>query len=94
MARREDRRREYRIRFCWPLWFGHDDCGELKRGQVVDLSCRGVSFTVEPEHRPHVGDHVLTRFSFPHNLQSEFEMGSYFHWAEVLRVEESHGGTT
>jgi hypothetical protein len=85
-----ERRREGRISFTWPLWFGYQDNGQLYQGRVQDLSRTAVSFTVARHLAPPQGTHVMTRFSFP--VQSEnFEMGSYLHWSEVLRVEPVHG---
>jgi len=85
-----ERRREGRISFTWPLWFGYHDNGQLHQGQVRDLSRAAVSFTVSRHLAPPRGTHVMTRFSFP--VQSEnFEMDNYLHWAEVIRVEPAHG---
>jgi hypothetical protein len=92
MQTEQERRRESRIRFSWPLWFGYEERGEFHRGQVVDLGRSGVAFTVEEGQCPQPGQHVVTRFSFPRNLVDEFEMGSYYHWSEVLRVERQGNG--
>jgi hypothetical protein len=82
-----ERRREKRISFCWPLWFGYDLNGEFARGQVSDLSHSGVSFTVEENLCPSPGDHVLTRFSYPYGDEG-FDMSSYYNWSEVIRVDQ------
>jgi len=88
-----DRRREKRIRFSWPLWFGYEENGQFLRGQVVDLSRSGVGFTVPAHECPSVGSHVITRFSYPLEQEDHFTMDKYYHWAEVLRVEESGYGS-
>jgi hypothetical protein len=81
-----NRRREKRISFCWPLWFGYDLNGAFARGQMADLSCHGVSFTIKENQCPKPGDHVLTRFSYPHPGE-DFQMSSYYNWSEVIRVD-------
>jgi PilZ domain-containing protein len=88
-----DRRRDSRIRFSWPLFFGYEDNGQFTRGQVVDLSRSGVGFTVAADECPSVGSHVLTRFSYPLEEEDHFEMNTYYHWAEVIRVEDVHYGS-
>ena len=87
----EERRTEKRIRFMWPLWFGHHDQGQLTRAQAVDLSRTGVSFTVDHQACPRIGDHIRTRFSFPVEDVDDFEMDSYFDWGEVVRVDHIRG---
>ena len=92
MGYSQERRRDKRVRFSWPLWFGYDENGRLFQGQLVDLSRSGVSFTVNSDNCPGLGQHVLTRFSFPHNMTEQFEMGNYFHWSEVVRVDSAGPG--
>ena len=84
-----ERRQRERIRFSWPFWFGYDDCGEFCRGQIIDLNGSHVSFTTEKHHCPAGGCHLMVRFSYPLNKRDSFEMGSYTHWAEVVRVDSA-----
>jgi len=91
MIRGEERRGQERIRFSWPFWFGYDDNGQLFRGQSIDLSKSHVSFRVEQSQCPCVGQHILTRFSFPQSVSNKFEIDSYYHWSEVIRVEPDVG---
>ena len=91
MQASEERRTEKRIRLMWPLWFGYQEHGQLMRAQSVDLSRMGVSFTVDHECCPRVGDHVRTRFSFPLEAVDSFEMESYCDWGEVVRVDQVQG---
>jgi len=81
----QERRRENRIRFSWPLWFGYEQNGELHQGKIADLSRSGVSFTISSAQAPAPGRHVLTRFSYPCDTDEHFEIDSYFHWSEVIR---------
>ena len=92
MGTQVERRREKRLRFFWPLWFGYQESGELIRGQAVDLNRTGISFTVEERLCPSPGQRVVTRFSFPRHAQDDFAMDSYYHWSEVIRVDRAVGG--
>ena len=65
MYSEQEKRRQPRIRYSWPLWFGYEENGELTPAQVVDLSPHGVSFNCDQNRCPQPGHHILTRFSFP-----------------------------
>ena len=86
MIASNERRKEPRVKFFWPLWFGHEHERELRRGQAFDLCREGVSFTVDDSECPAVGSHVMTRFSFPLDQADGFQMDSYADWGEVMRV--------
>ncbi|MBN2376718.1 MAG: PilZ domain-containing protein [Sedimentisphaerales bacterium] len=86
-----ERRRDRRVQLLWPIWFGYAEDGEFFRGQIVDLSQGGVSFSIERDNCPEVGTHLRANFSFPQDIEEEFDMGSYSHWAEVLRVDKLPG---
>ena len=88
----QERRRERRIRFSWPLWFGNEQYGELFQGKISDLSRSGVSFTIDRDQCPTVGKHLLTRFSYPCDTEEKFEIDSYFHWSEVIRTDPAGVG--
>jgi len=89
-----ERRRENRIRFSWPAWYGHEENGEFQQGQIVDLSQSSVALTIASELSPEIGDHVLTRFSYPLNGSYDFQMGTYYQWAEVIRLASTSTGQT
>ena len=82
-----DRRSEDRIRFNWPVWFGYEDNGEFFQGQIVDLNRQGLSFTVDSSHCPRTGSHIVARFSYPLTKGGGFQMGRFFQWAQVIRVD-------
>jgi len=86
-----ERRRDRRVKLLWPIWFGYAEDSEFFRGQIVDLSRGGVSFSIEQDNCPEVGTHLRTNFSYPHDVSEEFDMGSYAHWAEVVRVDKLPG---
>ena len=87
MNSENERRSEQRIRFNWPVWFGHEENGEFSQGQIVDLNRQGMSFTVDSNHCPQVGSHIIARFSYPLTQDGGFQMGSYFQWAKVIRSD-------
>jgi len=91
MEKSVERRENGRIRFSWPLWFGYEDQGQLFRGQISDLSNTHISFTIEEHLCPQIGQHLMTRFSYPINSLNSFEMDSYLHWGEVVRTDSAVG---
>ena len=74
MSHSHERRREKRIRFSWPLWFGFEQYGQLHQGKIADLSRSGVSFFIREDQSPRVGQHVLTRFTYPCDTSDRFEI--------------------
>lgn len=88
----QEKRGERRARFSWPLWFGYEETGRLFTGQVIDLSCSAVSFGTTDANHPQVGQHVVTRFSFPRDAHGTLDVGSYRHWSEVIRVDDNTAG--
>ena len=92
MEQKDERRHTDRIHFFWPFWFSYEDNGELFRGQIVDLNNSHISCTVEERHCPSIGQHITTRFSYPLSTEDKFAIGSYLHWAEVIRVDQLRPG--
>ena len=91
MDSQPERRSEHRIRFSWPVWFGYEENGEFFRGQMVDLNRQQMSFQVDPGHDPRPGSHIIVRFSFPLKEAGGFQMGRFFQWAQVIRVDHRIG---
>ena len=91
MSTHNDRRSEVRIRFSWPLWFAFDNHPTMHRAQILDMNQHAVSFLCDG-NTPVPGQHVNTRFSYPQVGNEGFEMGSYWHWGQIQRVKELHGG--
>ncbi len=83
----QEKRTNDRIKFSWPLWFAYEGNDEVFRGQIQDLNQQHVSFTVDQHVCPHVGQHIMTRFSYPRSEEDQFDMDSYLHWGEVIRVD-------
>ena len=89
MTENNERRREQRLRYHWPVWFAEDFGGVLGQGQMVDVSSGGAAFTCKADnHCPYPGQHLTTRFSVP-NLEEgdEFDMADYTRNGHVCRVD-------
>ncbi len=87
MNEERERRSNPRVRFCWPLWFGYEETGEFKQGQIADLNQRHVSFTTDCRVTPSTGASVLVRFSYPCGNSGAYDINSYYYWADVIRID-------
>ncbi|MBI9017648.1 MAG: hypothetical protein JEZ07_10370 [Phycisphaerae bacterium] len=94
MNEQAERRREPRVRFSWPMWYGYEDNGQLFRGQVLDLNKHAIAFTADKQCCPQVGHWLLMRFSYPIHSSDEFSMGTYLDWSQVIRVDYNFHGQT
>jgi len=85
----EERRREKRLRYHWPVWYAEDFSDELFQGQMVDVSSGGAAFTCRVgETSPYEGQDVTTRFSVPRFGRDEsFDMASFTRSGRVCRVD-------
>ncbi len=85
-----ERRREQRLRYHWPVWFAEDFNESLSQGQMVDVSSAGAAFTCHAdEHCPYVGQHLTTRFSVPRFWPGEaFDMANFTRSGRICRVDD------
>jgi len=90
MDSKRERRIERRLRYHWPIWFAEDFDETLSRGQMVDISSVGASFTCRADvNCPYPGQRVTSRFSVPRFGSDEsFEMASFTRTGSVCRVDE------
>ena len=66
MEEANERRREERLRYQWPVWFSQDFSKAVSQGLMVDVSSGGVAFTCNAdENCPQLGQRLVTRFSIP-----------------------------
>jgi hypothetical protein len=66
MNDKQDRRREERLRYHWPIWFAEDFAGDLTQGQMADVSSGGAAFTYYSDGPSlHPGQRLTARFSVP-----------------------------
>ncbi len=58
----DERRREQRLRYHWPVWFAEDFNKMLSQGQMVDVSSGGAAFTCHADGScPHPGQEMTAR---------------------------------
>ncbi|OHB68739.1 MAG: hypothetical protein A2Y77_06585 [Planctomycetes bacterium RBG_13_62_9] len=84
-----ERRREPRLCYNWPIWFAEDFNGELSQGQMADISSRGAAFTCYADDRcPRPGQYVTARFSIPqYGPADSFDMADFIRSGRVCRVD-------
>ncbi len=89
MNRDDERRRENRLRYYWPIWFAENIDHQLSQGQMVDISSQGAAFTCYAEQDcPHPGQHITARFSVPRYGENDaFDMANFTRSGHVCRVE-------
>lgn len=92
MDEHNDRRREQRLRYYWPIWFAEDVNRSLSQGQMVDISSQAAAFTCYAhECCPCLGQHITTRFSVPHyGPNNSFDMANFTRSGRVVRVDNVH----
>ena len=89
MDKNNERRREQRLRYHWPIWFAEDFNDTLSQGQMVDISSAGAAFTCHAdEDCPYPGQHLTARFSVPRFGDGEdFDMVSFTCPGHICRVD-------
>ncbi len=66
MDARQDRRRESRIEYQWPVWFSEDFAHAMSQGLMVDISSGGICFQYGiGDALLQVDQHLTVRFSIP-----------------------------
>ena len=90
MNKTDERRREQRLRYHWPVWFAEDFNEILSQGQMVDVSSGGAAFTCHAdENCPYPGQELTTRFSVPYFGDDDaFDLASFTRSGRICRVEE------
>ncbi|MFZ0033680.1 MAG: hypothetical protein WAK60_01655 [Sedimentisphaerales bacterium] len=90
MDTNNERRREQRFRYHWPIWFAEDFNEALSQGQMVDVSSTAAAFTCyRNECHPYVGQRLTARFSVPRFQPGEaFDMENFTRSGRIYRVED------
>ena len=85
-----ERRREQRLRYHWPVWFAENFNEALSQGQMVDISSTAAAFTCrKDEHYPHTGQYLTARFSVPRLQPGEaFDMTNFTRSGRIYRVDD------
>ncbi len=89
MNENNERRREQRLRYYWPIWFAEDFNRSLSQGQMVDISSKAAAFTCYAhESCPHLGQYITARFSVPrYGPDDSFDMADFTRSGHVVRVD-------
>jgi hypothetical protein len=84
-----ERRREQRLRYHWPVWFAEDFNETLCQGQMVDVSSDGAAFTCHADQIcPYQGQQVTTRFSVPcFGPEDSFDIANFTRIGRICRVD-------
>ncbi len=84
-----EKRREKRLRYSWPVWYGDDFGGILNQGQMLDVSSGGAAFTCYNDNCPGKGQHITARFSVPkYSNDEDFDIDNFICNGQVCRIEE------
>ena len=85
----DERRREQRLRYYWPVWFTRDFSHTLAQGQMVDISSQAAAFTCHADNDcPHPGQPIIARFSVPrYGPDDSFDMADFTRKGHVCRVD-------
>ena len=89
MDRNNERRKEQRLHYHWPIWFAEDFDETLCQGQMVDVSSGGAAFTCRTsEAYPSPGQYLTARFSVPHfGADDSYDMADFTRVGLVCRVD-------
>ena len=89
MSDANERRREKRLRYNWPVWFAEDFTDILSQGQMVDISSKGAAFTCYADNCPQSGEHITARFSVPRfDHDDSFDLESFIRDGHICRVDD------
>jgi hypothetical protein len=84
-----DRRREKRLSYYWPIWFAEDFNGTLSQGQMADVSSKAAAFTCYPDSCPFLGQQLTVRFSVPrYGPDDSFDLANFTCEGQVSRVDD------
>ncbi len=85
-----ERRKEQRLRYHWPIWFSEKFEGELTQGQMADISSRAAAFTCYTDSTcPYPGQQVTARFSVPrYGPDDSFDMEEFIRSGHIHRIDD------
>ena len=90
MYKNNERRREQRLCYHWPVWFAEDFNETLSQGQMVDVSSGGAAFTCHAdENCPYPDQQITARFSVPRfGSEASFDMANFTRTGRIYRVDD------
>ncbi|MFC1781411.1 hypothetical protein ACFLZ8_04050 [Planctomycetota bacterium] len=95
MVQTDNRRREERLQYRWPVLFAEDFTQSLSEGLMVDVASGGISFMCKAgENCPKMDQQLVTRFSIPRTGEDDSSaMTSFTRTGRVLRIIEINPST-
>jgi len=89
MKKNNERRKERRLRYRWPVWFAEDFNDTLSQGQMVDVSSAGAAFTCQADESSlYPGQHITARFSIPcFGPDESFDMANFIRSGRICRID-------
>jgi hypothetical protein len=90
MNANNERRKEQRLRYHWPVWFAENFNEALSQGQMIDISSTAAAFTCrKDEYHPYIGQHLTARFSVPRFQPEEaFDMANFTRSGRIGRIDD------
>ena len=90
MSKDDERRKERRMRYNWPVWFAEDSEETFSQGEMLDVSSGGMAIICEADEICiHPDRKLIFRFSVPRFSSFEsFERISFARVGSILRVDE------
>jgi hypothetical protein len=84
-----ERRKEQRLRYYWPVWFARDLSHTLSQGQMVDISSEAAAFTCYADNDcPYLGQPIIARFSVPrYGPDDSFDMADFTREGRICRID-------
>ena len=88
MSGLENKRREERLSYQWPVLFAEDFTETVSQGVMVDVASGGMAFLCSADDNcPRVGQKLAMRFNIPRWEQNDpFAMTSFTRTGQVLRI--------
>ena len=84
-----ERRREQRLCYEWPVWFSEDFGKMLFQGQMHDVCSGGMAFTCHANENPYPGQTITTQFSVPRLADKDVSDSiSFIRVGRICRVDD------
>jgi len=89
MKKNNERRKERRLSYRWPVWFAEDFDDRLSQGQMVDVSSAGAAFTCHADESSlYPGQDITARFSIPcYGPDESFDMANFIRSGRICRID-------
>ena len=91
MKKIKERRREERLHYELPVLFAGESKEDFVRGDMVDISSRGMAFICDNDEKcPSVGQQLNMRFSVPRYGRDCSDMHEINRTGSVFRIDDLH----